>query len=99
MPERRSGTRTAAGLNVFPGNATFTADTFNYIDPRTGFFTVAYSTSPGMAVNMVNVGAKYPVTFVDAEGEFLLGDSSYKLNLPKDIPGGAVLVGDGLRSR
>ena len=32
--------------NVFPGNATFTADTFNYIDPRTGFFTFAYSTSP-----------------------------------------------------
>src|SRR5262245_55163405 len=54
--------------NVFPGNATFTADTFNYLDPRTGFFTVAYSTSPGMAVNMVNVGAKYPLTFVDKIG-------------------------------
>ena len=72
--------------NVFPGNATFTADTFNYLDPRTGFFTVAYSTSPGMAVDMVNVGAKYPVTFVDAQGEFLRGSNSYKLNLPKDVP-------------
>jgi hypothetical protein len=72
--------------NVFPGNATFTASTFSYIDPRTAFFTVAYSTSPGMAVNMVNVGAKYPVTFVDANGDFLRGVSSYKLNLPKDIP-------------
>ena len=41
------------------------------IDPRTGFFTYAYSTSPGMAVNMVNVGAKYPATFVDADGDFL----------------------------
>jgi hypothetical protein len=73
-------------MNVFPGNATFTAPTFNYIDPRTAFFTVAYSTSPGMAVNMVNVGAKYPVTFVDANGEFLHGASSYRLHLPKDIP-------------
>jgi hypothetical protein len=73
-------------MNVFPGNATFTAPTFNYIDPRTAFFTVAYSTSPGMAVNMVNVGAKYPVTFVDANGEFLHGASSYKLHLPKGIP-------------
>jgi hypothetical protein len=73
-------------LNVFPGNATFTADTFNYIDPRTGFFTNAYSTSPGMAVNMENVGAKYPATFVDASGAFLSGSKSYKLNLPKDIP-------------
>jgi hypothetical protein len=72
--------------NVFPGNATFTADTFNYLDPRTGFFIVAYSTSPGMAANMVNVGAKYPVTFVDAAGNFLQGTNGYKLSLPKDIP-------------
>jgi hypothetical protein len=73
-------------LNVFPGNATFTADTFNYIDPRTGFFTNAYSASPGMAANMVNVGAKYPATFVDADGEFLSGSKSYKLKLPKGVP-------------
>ncbi len=73
-------------LNVFPGNATFTADTFNFIDPRTGFFTFAYSASPGMAVNMVNVGAKYPATYVDANGDFLSGSESYKLHLPKGIP-------------
>ena len=73
-------------LNVFPGNAIFTADTFNFIDPRTGFFTNAYSASPGMAVSIVNVRAKYPATFVDASGDFLFGDHSYKLNLPKDIP-------------
>jgi hypothetical protein len=73
-------------MNVFPGNATFTAPTFDYVDPRTGFFTVAYSTSPGMAVSMVDVGAKYPVTFVDKNGDFLEGASRYKLNLPKDIP-------------
>jgi hypothetical protein len=72
--------------NVFPGNATFTGSTFNYIDPRTGFFTVAYSTSPGMAVNMENVGAKYPVTFVDTNGDFLLGANRYRLHLPKRIP-------------
>jgi len=73
-------------FNVFPGNATFTADTFNYIDPRTGFFTVAYSSSPGMAANIVNVGAKYPSTFVDSSGDFLQGSNSYRLHLPKDIP-------------
>jgi len=72
--------------NVFPGNAFFTGDTFNYIDPRFGFFTVAYSTSPGMAVDMENVGVKYPVTFVDASGESREGANSYKLNLPKGIP-------------
>ena len=49
-------------------------------------FVYETATSPGMAVNMVNVGAKYPVTFVDANGDFLLGANSYKLNLPKGIP-------------
>jgi len=73
-------------LNVFPGNANFTADTFNYIDPRTGFFTNAYSASPGMAVNMENVGAKYPATFVDANGDFLHGQDSYRLQLPAGVP-------------
>jgi hypothetical protein len=34
-------------MNVFPGNASFTAPTFAYIDPRAGYFTVAYATSPG----------------------------------------------------
>lgn len=73
-------------LNVFPGNATFSAETFNFIDPRTGFFTNAYSASPGMAVNMENVGAKYPATFVDANGAFLSGSNSYRVNLPRGIP-------------
>jgi hypothetical protein len=72
--------------NVFPGNATFTADTFNYLDPRTDFFAIAYSTSPAIAANMVNVDAKYPVTFVDMDGAFLRGVNRYKLRLPKDIP-------------
>lgn len=72
--------------NVFPGNATFTSPTFNYIDERTGFFSVAYSASPGMAANMENVGAKYPVTFVDSKGDYLQGRNRYKLQLPKDVP-------------
>ena len=83
--------------NVFPGNATFTAPTFNYIDPRTGFFASPIPTSPGMAVNMVNVGAKYPVTFVDADGEFLRGGTGTNSTCPRTSRG-AVLVGDGLRS-
>jgi hypothetical protein len=73
-------------VNVFPVNATFDADGFNYIDLRTGFFTYAYSASPGMAVNMENVGAKYPAAYVDAEGEFLNGGNSYRLHLPPNVP-------------
>ena len=73
-------------INVFPGNATFTSNSFDYLDARTGFFTYAYSTSPGMAVNMDNVGAKYPTTGLDADGDFLDGSKNYKLHVPKDVP-------------
>ena len=73
-------------INIFPGNATFTSDSFVYLNSRIGFFTIAYSTSPGMAVNMDNVGAKYPVTFADADGDFLNGSQNYMLHIPKDIP-------------
>jgi hypothetical protein len=73
-------------INVFPGNATFTSDSFAYLDSRTAFFTYAYSTSPGMAVNMANIGAKYPATFFDADGNYLNGSQNYTLHVPKDIP-------------
>ena len=74
-------------LNPFPGgSADFVDKTASQVDNRIGFFTVAYSTSPGMAANIQNVGAKYPNAFRDANGEFLFGGSNYRLNLPKDIP-------------
>jgi hypothetical protein len=74
-------------LNPFPGGSpTFTGPTFDQTDLRTAFFSVAYSTSPGMAANMVDVGAKYPFAFTDAEGKFLTGDKSYRLHLPQGIP-------------
>ncbi|MGF6174270.1 DUF1254 domain-containing protein [Ensifer sp. 4252] len=73
-------------LNPFATNAEFTADSYNQLDARASFFTYAYSTSPGMAINMENVGAKYPNAFKDADGDYLSGDLNYKLTLPKDIP-------------
>lgn len=73
-------------INVFPGNADFTSSTFDYINARTTFFTYAYSASPGMAASMDNVGAKYPATFVDADGDHLQGGKNYKLHVPKDVP-------------
>jgi hypothetical protein len=73
-------------INPFPTNATFTTDTYNVIDARTGFFTYAYSASPGMAANMENIGAKYPAAYVDSDGNFLRGSQVYVLHLPPDIP-------------
>jgi hypothetical protein len=73
-------------INAFPANATFTTDTFSLLDARTAFFTYAYSTSPGMAVSMDNVGAKYLCAYTDADGDFFSGDRNYKLHVPKDVP-------------
>jgi hypothetical protein len=73
-------------INPFPGNADFTAPTFNNIDARTGFFTYAFSASPGMAVQMENIGAKYPAAYVDSDGNFLHGEQNYVLHLPANIP-------------
>jgi hypothetical protein len=74
-------------LNPFPGGSpTFSAETANQPDFRTGFFIYAYATSPGMAATMENVGSKYPNAFRDSNGDFLFGGNTYKLTLPKDIP-------------
>jgi hypothetical protein len=37
-----------------------------------------------MAVNMDNVGAKYPATFYDADGDYLNGGRNF--HVPKDVP-------------
>lgn len=68
------------------GSEVFEGDTYLNLDARTAFFRFAYSSSPGMVVEMVGKGSKYPLTFKDADGNFLMGENSYKLHLPKDIP-------------
>jgi hypothetical protein len=73
-------------INPFPGNATFTADTYNLIDARTGYFTYAYSTSSGMAANVENAGTNCAAAYVDADGNFLRGSQAYVLHLPSEIP-------------
>jgi hypothetical protein len=68
------------------GSEVFEGDTYLNLDARTAFFRFAYSSSPAMVVDMVGKGSKYPLTFKDAEGNFLMGENSYKLHLPKGIP-------------
>jgi hypothetical protein len=68
------------------GSEVFEGDTYLNLDARTAFFRFAYSSSPGMVVDMVGKGSKYPLTFKDSDGNFLMGENSYKLHLPKGIP-------------
>jgi hypothetical protein len=60
----------------------------NYLDldARIWFFTDYYSISPGMISQIPGKGAKYMIAFTDGEGAPLSGGSSYKVNLPPNIP-------------
>jgi len=70
-------------VDIFPGRDPFFLG--NLLE-RTLYFTLAYSMSPGMAVSLVEKGAKYPGVFRDKDGDFLEGGKSYSLHLPPNIP-------------
>lgn len=59
---------------------------YRALDARAWFFTDYYSISPGMVSMTPGKGAFYMIAFEDADGDPLVGDQSYKVNLPKDIP-------------
>lgn len=74
-------------MNAFMGgDPFFLADSYVHLDNRVTYFTNAYSLSPAMAMNFVGMGAKYPVTFRDADGDLLTGSKSYELHLPAGVP-------------
>ncbi|QQL46087.1 DUF1254 domain-containing protein [Sulfuriroseicoccus oceanibius] len=79
-PDRQYDEGFIGGSEVFEGKS------FLNLDARTAFFRFAYSSSPGMVVDMVGKGSKYPLTFKDADGNFLMGQNHYKLHLPAGIP-------------
>ena len=59
---------------------------YRALTPRIWFFTDYYSISPGMVSMTPGKGAFYMIAFEDAEGNPLVGEQSYKLHLPKNIP-------------
>jgi hypothetical protein len=59
---------------------------YRALDARVWFFTDYYSISPGMVSMTPGKGAFYMIAFEDAEGDALVGDRSYVVNLPRDIP-------------
>jgi len=74
-------------INVFPGqDPFFQGKTYDDVFFRTMYFTLAYGMSPGMAVSMVERGAKYPGVFRDQDGNYLEGGKSYRLHLPPNVP-------------
>jgi hypothetical protein len=59
---------------------------YRALDAQTWFFTDYYSISPGMVSMTPGKGAFYMIAFEDADGDSLVGDRNYVVNLPKDIP-------------
>lgn len=59
-----------------------------YLDAlqRATYFQVAYSSAPAMVMRTLDAGSKYPVAFVDADGDFLDGGKAYRLHMPPDPP-------------
>jgi hypothetical protein len=63
-----------------------TAGRYLDLDARIWFFTNYYSVSPGMVSKVSGKGAAYMIAFTDGKGAPLSGGSSYRLNLPPNIP-------------
>jgi hypothetical protein len=59
---------------------------FLALDQRIWFFTNYYSISPGMMSRTPGRGAAYMIAFTDSADKPLAGESSYRLNLPANIP-------------
>jgi hypothetical protein len=57
-----------------------------WLDARTLFHYEAIVVTPAMTRKMVGVGSQYLAAYRDADDNFLMGDHTYKLRLPKGIP-------------
>jgi hypothetical protein len=67
-------------------NAQFEVDGRSLLDERTAFFYGAFGTSDGMVKSYVGKGSKYINTFTDKTGAFLMGENTYKLVMPANVP-------------
>ena len=56
------------------------------LDARSQFFYFATVNTPAMTWKLVGKGSQYGWGYLDASGDYLDGNKTYKLNLPKDAP-------------
>lgn len=56
------------------------------LDARTFFFYIATVNTPAMVLKMVGKGSQYALSTSDADGAFLHGSRTYKLNIPANVP-------------
>ena len=56
------------------------------LDARTLYYYFATVNTPAMAMKIIGAGSQYAWGYLDADGNFLDGSKTYKLNIPKDAP-------------
>lgn len=56
------------------------------LDARTQFFYFATVNTPAITWKLIGKGSQYAWGYLDAEGKYLDGGKTYKMNLPKDPP-------------
>jgi len=68
------------------GRHDFMAGDALWLDARLLFHYEAIVVTPAMAFEMVGVGSQYLACYRDANNDFLMGQHTYRLHLPPDIP-------------
>ena len=56
------------------------------LDARTHFYYFATVNTPMMAIKLIGKGSQYAWGYLDANGNYLDGGKTYKINIPKDPP-------------
>ena len=68
------------------GSPLFETDTYRHVNAAAAFFHKAYSTSNAMVLAMPGKGSQYLIAPRDADGSFLMGEHTYRIHLPPDVP-------------
>ena len=71
---------------IFFADPTFHEPEYLAIDLRTKYAFEAIGTAKSMVVSVPGQGSQYIGAYQDADGNWLTGDNSYRIHLPKDVP-------------
>ena len=70
---------------IFFSDPTFHEPDYMVIDLRSRYAFEAIGTAKSMVVSVPGQGSQYIGAYQDADGEWLTGDNTYRIHLPKDV--------------
>jgi len=71
---------------IFFSDPTFYEPEYLAIDLRTKYAFEAIGTAKSMVVSVPGQGSQYIGAYQDSDGNWLTGDHTYRIQLPKDVP-------------